>query len=149
MLGALTYAPDDGEKVSIGVAQSFVPSISDGWTAILSAAYLLGLSAMIGFASHLGDEPRVEERAAVVREQAGAALDRTFVFNPHVRLALDGHPGVTRTAPQTKRFSSRIYVVDPEGWWDDERRLFDDVRRDGGSFRDWTAGGLEFHERLE
>ena len=36
LLGALTYAPDDGEEVAIGVAQSFVPSISDGWTAILS-----------------------------------------------------------------------------------------------------------------
>ena len=36
LLGTLTYAPNDGEPVALAVAQSFVPSISDGWTAMLS-----------------------------------------------------------------------------------------------------------------
>jgi len=115
----------------------------------VAGLFLLGLSAMTAWSSRLGDEPRVEERAAVVREQAGAELARTFVFNPHVRLVLDGRPGAERTLPDASRAAGRIFVVDPDAWWNDERQLFSEVAKQGGRFRDWRAGGLEFHQRLD
>jgi len=36
LLGTLTYVSGSGEEIALAVAQSFVPSISDGWTAVLS-----------------------------------------------------------------------------------------------------------------
>ena len=37
LLGTLTYAPANGDEVALAVAQAFVPSISDGWTAVLAS----------------------------------------------------------------------------------------------------------------
>jgi maltose alpha-D-glucosyltransferase/alpha-amylase len=87
LLGVLTYGPDEGEPTTLAVAQSFVPSVSDGWTAVL--ADLGNLSAK-----------QSDERSIMVAH-SHLLVDRLGRRTAELHLALSSDPWTRALAPES------------------------------------------------